>query len=278
MSARRSSGPGSRTRSPPRSGNLPTARARPLGTTRRSLPFVRSSENGRVSARLWTGREPTRASASYSQHVPCREKRRIGWKEAIAAYREALKERTRERVPLDWASTQNSLATALSGLATREGSTPRYKEAVAAYREALKEWTRERAPADWARVQYSLGSTLRLLAGRRGSIARYEEAVAAYREALKEFTREGAPLEWALTQEGLGTFLSAFAQREGSIARYEKEAIAAYREALKERTRERAPAYGLGSSPASAQRSCYSRSARGRPAARKRQLLLIARR
>jgi hypothetical protein len=29
--------------------------------------------------------------------------------EAVAAYRDALKERTRERVPLDWAGTQNNL-------------------------------------------------------------------------------------------------------------------------------------------------------------------------
>ena len=34
--------------------------------------------------------------------------------EAVAAYREALKERTRERVPLEWAGTQNNLGTALS--------------------------------------------------------------------------------------------------------------------------------------------------------------------
>ena len=33
--------------------------------------------------------------------------------EAVAAYREALKERTRERVPLDWATTQNNLGNAL---------------------------------------------------------------------------------------------------------------------------------------------------------------------
>ncbi len=35
--------------------------------------------------------------------------------EAVAAYREALKEWTRERVPLDWARTQNNLGNALRG-------------------------------------------------------------------------------------------------------------------------------------------------------------------
>jgi hypothetical protein len=41
-------------------------------------------------------------------------------KEAVAACREALKEYTRERVPLDWAMTQNSLGNALSSLGSRE--------------------------------------------------------------------------------------------------------------------------------------------------------------
>ena len=37
-------------------------------------------------------------------------------KEAVAAYTEALKEYTRERVPLDWAMTQNNLGTAFATL------------------------------------------------------------------------------------------------------------------------------------------------------------------
>ena len=42
--------------------------------------------------------------------------------EAIRAYREALKERTRERVPLDWAATQNNLGNALASLGDRKKS------------------------------------------------------------------------------------------------------------------------------------------------------------
>ena len=45
--------------------------------------------------------------------------------EAVAAYRAALEEWTRERVPLDWATTQNNLGTALgrsaSARAARRG-------------------------------------------------------------------------------------------------------------------------------------------------------------
>src|SRR6185437_1999590 len=70
--------------------------------------------------------------------------------EAVAAYREALKEYTRERVPLDWAMTQTNLGAALQTLGGRESGTARLEDAVAAYRAALTERTRERVPLDWA--------------------------------------------------------------------------------------------------------------------------------
>jgi tetratricopeptide (TPR) repeat protein len=63
---------------------------------------------------------------------------------AVAAYREALQENTRDRVPLEWATTQMGLRLALFGLGEREGGTARLDEAVAAYREALRKLTRAR--------------------------------------------------------------------------------------------------------------------------------------
>jgi tetratricopeptide (TPR) repeat protein len=58
----------------------------------------------------------------------------------VAAYQEALKERTRERVPLDWAATQYNLGSALYELGLREADTAKLEAAVAAYQEALKVW------------------------------------------------------------------------------------------------------------------------------------------
>jgi tetratricopeptide (TPR) repeat protein len=161
-------------------------------------------------------------------------------REAVAAYRAALEERTRERVPLDWAMTQNSLGNALSTLGERERDTATIEEAVGAYRAALEEWTRERVPLDWAMTQNNLGNALSTLGARESGIARLEEAVAAYRAALEEWTRERVPLDWARTQNNLGTVLSALGARESGTARLE-EAVAAYRTALEERTRERVP-------------------------------------
>src|SRR5208283_2726012 len=48
--------------------------------------------------------------------------------EAVAAYRAAREETTRERVPLDWATTQANLGNALQSLGTRESGTARLEE------------------------------------------------------------------------------------------------------------------------------------------------------
>jgi hypothetical protein len=53
--------------------------------------------------------------------------------EAVVAYREALKEQTRERVPLDWATTQNNLGSALQKLGERESGTVHLEEAAVAF-------------------------------------------------------------------------------------------------------------------------------------------------
>ena len=74
----------------------------------------------------------------------------------MVAFAEALKERTRNRVPLDWAATQNNLGNTLRTLGEREAGTTRLEQAVAAFAEAMKECTRDRVPLDWAFTQGNL--------------------------------------------------------------------------------------------------------------------------
>jgi hypothetical protein len=50
--------------------------------------------------------------------------------EATALYRAASEELTRERVPLEWAETQNNLGKALTALGERASGTARLEEAV----------------------------------------------------------------------------------------------------------------------------------------------------
>ena len=92
-----------------------------------------------------------------------------------------VKEYTRERVPLNWAMTQNNLGNALARLGERESGTTRLEEAVAAFREALRENTRERVPLAWAMTQSNLGNALATL-GRFGPVAEaYEPRLSANR-------------------------------------------------------------------------------------------------
>src|SRR5262249_50596002 len=104
-----------------------------------------------------------------------------------AAYREALKEWGRDRVPLDWAMTQNNLGYVLWRLGEQENSVQELEEAVAAYREALKERLRERVPLDWAQTQTNLAYTLRSLGKRTGASNALEEALNALQGAWQVY-------------------------------------------------------------------------------------------
>ncbi|HYN59401.1 MAG TPA: tetratricopeptide repeat protein, partial [Rubrivivax sp.] len=106
---------------------------------------------------------------------------------AIRIYRDAvLPLAPRERVPMDWAATQNNLGNALTALGERESGTARLEEAVRAFRSALGEYTRERVPLQWAMTQNNLGALLWTLGERESGTARLEEAVQAFRAALAE--------------------------------------------------------------------------------------------
>ena len=105
----------------------------------------------------------------------------------VAICMEILQERTRERVPLDWAMTQNNLGNVLTSMEERENNTDRLKQAVAAYTEALKERTRERVPLDWAMTQNNLGFALSRKGERENNTDQLEQAITAYSNALEVF-------------------------------------------------------------------------------------------
>ncbi len=169
-----------------------------------------------------------------------RERGTTRLEQAVEAFRAALEEYTRERVPLDWAMTQNNLGAALQTLGERESGSARLEQAVEAYHAALQEYTRERVPLDWATTQNNLGIALARLGERESGEARLEQAIEAYRVALEERTRERVPLDWAMTQNNLGNALQTLGKRESGTVRLE-QAVEAYRAALEERTRERVP-------------------------------------
>ncbi len=125
-----------------------------------------------------------------------------------------LTQTSRERVPQDWAKTQNHLGNALQTLGERESGTMHLEEALAAYRAALTERPRERVPLDWAMTQNNLGNALLRLGERDSGVERLTEAVSTYRAALAVRTRERMPLDWATTQTNLGAALHRLGERD----------------------------------------------------------------
>ena len=82
--------------------------------------------------------------------------------EAVTAYREALKEYSRERTPLHWAQTQNNLGTALSTLGQRQKRWDMVCEALGA---AISAWeiVAPSAPAYRAPIARSVARAASLL-------------------------------------------------------------------------------------------------------------------
>jgi hypothetical protein len=132
--------------------------------------------------------------------------------EAVAAYRAALKERTRERVPLQWAATQNNLGGALLRFGERESGTARLEEAVAADRAALEERTLERAPLDWAKSTGNQGVALMLLAEGRGDAEMAKLAVQQIEVAFA-IMRDGGDARFAAYYEAQLPTASALVQK-----------------------------------------------------------------
>ena len=197
--------------------------------------------------------------------------------EAIAAYRAALEELTRDKTPSEWATTQLFLGTALSSLGSHETGTAHLEQAVDAYHASLgikvglvtldrlgRALTRlgdqetgtahlEEAVAtfrsalqlespnsgNWIVLQDDLAVALVALAKREENPSLLHEAIADYHTVLKHWTREQLPYYWARTQKRLGDALSLLGLRENGTAPLD-EAIVAYRAASDEWARDRA--------------------------------------
>ena len=112
--------------------------------------------------------------------------------EAVTAYRSALEERTRDRVPLDWAMTQMNLGFTLTRLGERQADTSSLEKAVQAYENALLEHTRERVPMQWATTQVNMGLVASAYFDKTGEIAQLDLAEQRYRDAREVYEMAGA--------------------------------------------------------------------------------------
>jgi tetratricopeptide (TPR) repeat protein len=100
--------------------------------------------------------------------------------QAVTAYREALKVRTFETLPQDWAMTQNNLGNALSEQGIRTGGqegAELISQAVTAYREALKVYQFETLPYYWAYTNKNLALAYEAMENWKGAVECYENVL-----------------------------------------------------------------------------------------------------
>ena len=84
--------------------------------------------------------------------------------EAVAAYREALKEYTQDRVPLQWATTQNNLGTALWTLGAREESSEKLEDAIKSFTLALATYQSAQVERDLSSIETAIAKAKQRLA------------------------------------------------------------------------------------------------------------------
>ena len=111
-------------------------------------------------------------------------------RDAASTYREALKVYTKPACPIEWASTQNNLGTALGALGlklseTKEGPSL-VESAINAYRSSLEVRTRETRPLEWALTKQNIGQALYYLAVMGVSGAERKTFAVGARMALEE--------------------------------------------------------------------------------------------
>jgi tetratricopeptide (TPR) repeat protein len=153
---------------------------------------------------------------------------------AASAYRIALTEIPRDRMPVYRANTLTNLGNTLMRLGERSSGTACLAQAEVAYRAALAELAElphDSLPLDWATTQMNFATALRTLGERENDRVRLEQAVGAYRAVLTELTPTLSPFDWAMAQMGLGNALRSLGLIEGGTAGLE-QAVEAHRAAL----------------------------------------------
>ncbi|MBN1322741.1 MAG: CHAT domain-containing protein, partial [Methanotrichaceae archaeon] len=128
-------------------------------------------------------------AAAYSNRIRGDKAENI--ERAINHYQEALKIRTLETFPVEWAMTQNNLAAAYSNR-IKGDKAENIERAINHYQEALKIYTLEAFPVEWAMTQNNLAAAYsnRIRGDRADNI---DLAINHYQEALKKYSPMAHP-------------------------------------------------------------------------------------
>jgi tetratricopeptide (TPR) repeat protein len=120
--------------------------------------------------------------SAYSDRI--RGERADNLETAIACYQEALKVRTFEAFPYDWAMTQMNLGNAYSDRIRGERA-ENLESAIACYQEALKVYNFTAFPQDWAWTQGALAYALMDKALLIDNLQDLDQAINLYRQSLQ---------------------------------------------------------------------------------------------
>jgi tetratricopeptide (TPR) repeat protein len=160
------------------------------------------------------------------------------WKDAIAAYRAALRYQLPELDPQQFATIHSNLGTACWNLAQITEPVIYLEQAIQAYRTALEFFTAERDPWSYAMLQTNLGTAAWNLSRYDRQRDRLQFAIRCYHSALAYRTAENHPTGYAATQNNLGTAYWNLAEtfdirqeREALITSL-RDSISAYEQAI----------------------------------------------
>lgn len=135
----------------------------------------------------------------------------VFFENAVSAYSEALKFRTRQEYPDDWALTQFSMGQTLSMLGERKTGHSRTKaleQAVFALEQAQEVRSIECNSREWASIEGTKGIVLKNLgigSAREEATAFLEKAISSFQAALSIVKKEENPRTWSANHHNLGT-------------------------------------------------------------------------
>jgi len=159
---------------------------------------------------------------------------------AVKAYQASLKQSYDKDNPVNWALTQNHLASTLLAKSKQDRDPVPLRAAVEAYRGAAAALGSHLHVNDWALAQSHMGDALVKLANFENGAQCLKEASEAYQQALKVFTRQTMPGPWSELMNQLGIALMNLGEIVTSNRILEQSA-SCFRQSLDVRRREITP-------------------------------------
>ena len=147
---------------------------------------------------------------------------RTGFEAAIEHFRRLLGGLDNFDDTLAWATVQERLARALSGLAALTGDEARQIEALDCCRTALEDLRHEQAPLLWRALKMRFGRIAIPLAERREDEALLEEAISALATALARWNRDGDEARWLEAEQLISRARAALGGRTSDLALLER--------------------------------------------------------